>query len=1465
MLNSLLLADVAVPDSTLTTYKINQFFTHFVHTINEVEHEFDGIFAIGLAKNVAAICVLLYLGWEMWPVIMGRKAPDVMKLLKPIFISMIILGWQMFYVPFYSFRTELADSAKTMFDSQQNNLLIAERRMEMKLLQVDTLRYQSLIVYMAAQQGVTEEHLMEKLKEEGYHYLEKQYIDEEVKAGKFDRTIATLVQITNFLAMLVEKILKWLSQIALQVAFCGILIVGNLGCAILAIFGPLMFALSISNTWRNLWVEWINKYLCIALYPFLGYLAMTYVNWLIEYFFNKEYKIGDLAIMDWDQYLSVTYNHFGIIINYLIGLWTGAYVMRSIPEFARMIFPGVSGSAVEAAGQAVYSMTMAITGETVAVAAKTAKTVAAGGAIAAAGAVNAGSALGSSNDRGTAAERHEHSHDSSRKQSYNDEEKLKDTNNSRPSILKSMLNYVNPLSYLNMASAGGWGKKSTLDQAKMAIDQVDNAARTITDGKGKGDVKVSPDKKKPTSTGHYNSSHYKTKDKSEKSIFGYTPQYNDKHRQHRSKTFSRPKTPLPAKMKYYWKTSLDKIDRFILYDDQIISNDPQAWAHAIKGIKSASKTSTSLPWIFAEHYKKHSSNGTYKAMDSWQKERSSDIVFVRRTGYGGYVYQTYGNEAHNLARLTGEKVRYVRVGTQKIATFTLNKHNLQPVIHRLNEMGLSVNVINAKGRSLYYKEDITLNKIEQIDRIKAVLNKNQGTIMFDSVIKDAQTEKTGNGLNIDKIDIKGVVTDIYGALHIIINAPDGRRQSLYLDRLTEAETQKLADTIQKMDIDQKGFSAFNDDKTQENEEQKDSLNNVYDEFSFAAKDDAEYQQKSKINRQQNLGTTSTKANGDTENNTISQKTTTEHTTSTQQEEHRPSSTVITDTAIRPDKTTEQQEPVDPFQQHRTEREWVDSTPLNEAKQSIKKDAKGLLVLTAGGMAFALNKFRIGRWVKDKAKKTSDKVANIRGYNDKTQADIHKDIRAGIEWKWHLHVGSKDNVDYNKRAGMPLSVSLRRQKHVVINRGRDFFFEGVDMRNHSALQKTTHNGWRFMKFTSRAVFGTVKYAAGVAAGRKPLISVTSVGIAGFKATIAGMRWISRKTTAREAVIAWKRENKHNYAIVRRHGIHGSFYQTYGEDAMAIARILHKEDQIRVLKMSQGNSLNGGRYGKNVVPSLVLTADDLKQLDAILQKHDLTMDVINTKGRSVLNVDQNLADILSGHLHETTQDNTERKDAHQTNRTDRNAAQQPEAPDKHEQTKQTTDETAPGRKSQKTDNKPDADNPEAEGPVILDYSTKDAIAPAKTYHLKDKEGNVIYIVTGETLSDIIERMTRAGYSLRGIDLSSADLRDANLKEADLTDAILVGANLRGARLQKAKLTNADLRNANLRVANLYKADLENADLSYTDLRDTNLKKTNLNNVRISHANIRGTLFPNGITEDDLINDSNDNENHDGKIIL
>ena len=1058
-------ANDVTPDSLTISFKINRIFETLVDNLDKAGVGIEGIFAIDLARYVFSIGLWLYIGYEMWPCILGKKAPDVTKLLRPALLTMVISCWAFFYLEFNWVKETLTVSGRTTYITQQNEILNAERLIEERINRIDSIHKRALAKCLAEEYGLAQYENVAASDDLDMEAMADEWLQKKMEENKVTRVQAVIIGAENFVFTIVEDVIKWLGQIYLYLFFCGIIVIGELACIILGMFGPIAFGMSMFRNFRNMWANWIKSYLTFALYPFLGYIAMAYVSWVVRYFLDKQaglVGVGDEQ--EWEKVISFTYGHFGILINYVIALFTGGYVLKAVPGMARMVFEGPSSGTrfAEGAGQFLGGMGMKVIFGTVKMVSKTLLGI---GGLAAGGA--------------------------------------------------GML--VKMKEVKGAASKASAAKKATQHFSSTKKNKMDSYAgykpHKLSLGKEKTDV---------TESGF----DYKRGEKTTtRTTGGYNPLNNNKHvtrgRRYELDTWANKHLKL-SKLRDYKNNTLNFITSWLLVDENAFNE--QGWAEGAKQLKGARRNISNIPWTLKYHFNKHNTNGTFQAVLKWQKETTSDIVFVRRPGpMGGFIYQTYGEDAEKMARLTGAEVKYMKVGNNNVAYFSLNKYTVQPVVHKLSELGLSVNIINSKGKSVYYKEDVTWNKQETIKRIKKAIGRKQG-VMFKKTIKDAHVESTFNVFDNNKpktiksgeqpsakenLTVKELAYDAFGALHALVANDKGNSRHIYLDRLTEEDLERIADILENKkngDNEYTSLPSAQEDETTdgrsydfiEKSNNEDEIDNVFDEGGFLDNERKDYQHLAEENKK-------------------------------------------------------------------------------DEEQKNKKDSPRFI-----------------------------KVFN---------GIVSKDMRQGVERKWSVKAEEKP-ISTMRMRGLPWTLNVTEEKESVIRRGRGIYFHSEDLKKHqewTRLEKTMGISSKMTKLSLNLALATGGHLLNVAKGRRPLIPVRTIAKWGVNKTYNMGRWAARKMTERDAILAWMRENKHNIAIVKDKGT----LQTYGEDAVSVARMLKIENRVKVVRIGTGESFKSGHFlRKNKVAKLTLTKQELIRLNEILKKRKLTMDVINKKNKSVL---------------------------------------------------------------------------------------------------------------------------------------------------------------------------------------------------------------------------------------------------------
>ena len=62
-----------------------------------------------------------------------------------------------------------------------------------------------------------------------------------------------------------------------------ILVAQRIFMAILMIFCPIMFALSLAPPWNSAWSQWMSKFLSLSLWGFVTYMCIYYIDFILLY------------------------------------------------------------------------------------------------------------------------------------------------------------------------------------------------------------------------------------------------------------------------------------------------------------------------------------------------------------------------------------------------------------------------------------------------------------------------------------------------------------------------------------------------------------------------------------------------------------------------------------------------------------------------------------------------------------------------------------------------------------------------------------------------------------------------------------------------------------------------------------------------------------------------------------------------------------------------------------------------------------------------------------------------------------------------------------------------------------------------------------------------------------------------------------------------------------------------------
>lgn len=304
--------------------------------------------AIGYAR-IIGLCLALCVGsYECWMMMLGRRAVDVMKLLRIVGLSMCITSSSWICAQLQTPGKALEGTTKAMAMAKNKEVAALERKVaEKQAAYLDRLREVQDSIDTAKQiQEIGEDahwwdkliYSMENLGETINNYAQRAAVAAETKVSEW-----------------INDVIRFIGELIFQMSYYGMLVAQRIFLTILGVFAPVMFAMSIVPPWSNAWSQWISKYLSLSLWGFVVYMCLYYIDFILLYNLQEDItaysKLLQGEVNSWSQIGALGLQGIGSNCMYAMGMLVGAYVIRFVPEVASWLIPGgVSSSAGSAAG-----------------------------------------------------------------------------------------------------------------------------------------------------------------------------------------------------------------------------------------------------------------------------------------------------------------------------------------------------------------------------------------------------------------------------------------------------------------------------------------------------------------------------------------------------------------------------------------------------------------------------------------------------------------------------------------------------------------------------------------------------------------------------------------------------------------------------------------------------------------------------------------------------------------------------------------------------------------------------------------------------------------------------------------------------------------------------------------------------------------------------------------------------------
>ncbi|MBD5355667.1 MAG: hypothetical protein HDR88_01500 [Bacteroides sp.] len=320
--------------------------------------------AVGLAR-IIGLCLALCVGsYECWMMMIGRRGMDVMKLLRIIGISICISSSSWICSALQTPGKGLESATKAMAQAKNKEVAAFELKVAEKQGEyLDRLR--------AVQDSIATAQQVAEIGEDA-HWWDKLIYNVENLGNTINNyaqraAVAAETKVSEW----INDVIRFVGELVFQMSYYGILVAQRIFLAIMMIFCPIMFALSLAPPWNSAWSQWMSKYLSLTLWGFVTYMCLYYIDFILLYNLQQDMTayqhLLSGSVNSWSQIGVLGLQGIGSNCMYAMGMLVGAYIVRFVPEVSSWLIPGgVSSGAAAPAG--AFAMGVAQTGASVAAA-----------------------------------------------------------------------------------------------------------------------------------------------------------------------------------------------------------------------------------------------------------------------------------------------------------------------------------------------------------------------------------------------------------------------------------------------------------------------------------------------------------------------------------------------------------------------------------------------------------------------------------------------------------------------------------------------------------------------------------------------------------------------------------------------------------------------------------------------------------------------------------------------------------------------------------------------------------------------------------------------------------------------------------------------------------------------------------------------------------------------------------------
>ena len=308
---------------------------------------------ISFARMLGLILALCVGSYECWMMMLGRRGMDVMKLLRIIGISMCISSSSWICSALQVPGKSLEATTKAMAMAKNKEVAALELKVAQKQGEyLDRLR--------AVQDSISTARQIAEIGEDANWWDKLVYNVENLGETINNYAQRAAVAAETKVSEWINDVIRFVGELIFQMSYYGILVAQRIFIAIMVVFCPIMFALSLAPPWNTAWSQWMSKFLSLTLWGFVTYMCLYYIDFILMYNLQEDLvaynHLMHGTVNSWEQIGALGLQGIGSNCMYAMGMLVGAYIIRFVPEVASWLIPGgVSSGAGATSGAAAVS------------------------------------------------------------------------------------------------------------------------------------------------------------------------------------------------------------------------------------------------------------------------------------------------------------------------------------------------------------------------------------------------------------------------------------------------------------------------------------------------------------------------------------------------------------------------------------------------------------------------------------------------------------------------------------------------------------------------------------------------------------------------------------------------------------------------------------------------------------------------------------------------------------------------------------------------------------------------------------------------------------------------------------------------------------------------------------------------------------------------------------------------------